>query len=237
MRKNNDFCLSLPQVKATFDCEIDAHRLVVLGGRAPDPFWLRSAADGRIVWAADHGAEACRIAGLTPDRALGDFDSISKETMEWLKRLGVKTERFPADKDQTDFQLCLRAGEAALVTGCWGGRFDHAFVNVFSALWNGPNLSVRAFADESEILIPIAGKAALDLEFQTLPMALSLLPLSGICRGVDIHGTKWELDGAELSQSCPCAISNIAARSRVSVRVEQGILGVYCFFKETLNNF
>jgi len=231
--KRNGNCLSLPQVKGTFNCEVDAERIAVLGGRAPDPFWLRSAADGRAVWAADRGAEACRAAGLIPGHALGDFDSIGKDTAEWLKHLGVKTEHFPKDKDKTDFQLCLeRAGKNLLVTGCWGGRFDHAFANVFSALWDGRNLGVLAFADESEVMMLLTGQSALELEFQTLPLALSLLPLSDICRGVDIYGTKWELKGAELSQGRPCAISNVAEQNHVSVRIEQGILGVYCLFKE-----
>jgi thiamine pyrophosphokinase len=226
---------ALPQMEIAFEREVGAAQLVVLGGRAPKASWLRSAASGKVVWAADRGAEACRAAGISPTYALGDFDSIAKECEAWLERLGVETERYPADKDYTDFQLCLnRAKGDLLVTGCWGGRFDHAFANVFSIPWGEEwGAKVRAFADESEVLVPLAGEAALELVFRTRPIALSLLPLDALCEGVTIHGTKWELDEAELSLRHPYAVSNVPVKNRVTVKIEKGSVGVYCLFKET----
>ncbi|MDR1377402.1 MAG: hypothetical protein LBJ22_07805, partial [Synergistaceae bacterium] len=78
---------SLPQMDGLFGHEIDARQIAVLGGRAPKASWLCSAASGKIVWAADRGAEACKAAGITPARALGDFDSIGEEGGAWLERL------------------------------------------------------------------------------------------------------------------------------------------------------
>ncbi|MDR2528360.1 MAG: thiamine diphosphokinase [Synergistaceae bacterium] len=222
--------LSLPQMDVAFDQEVDVQLLLVLGGRAPEPAWLNAVVSARVVWVADRGAEACRIAGIVPHHAVGDFDSIGEEGEEWLKRLGVETECYPADKDLTDFQLCLEhaAGKNVLVTGCWGGRFDHAFANVFSALWGG--VSVRAFADESEVLIPLLGPGGLTFSFRTRPLAFSLLPLCGACEGVTLRGTKWGLDGAELLQNHPCAVSNVAVQNHVTISVKKGALGIYCFF-------
>jgi thiamine pyrophosphokinase len=168
---------------------------------------------------------------VIPCRALGDFDSIGKEGADWLERLGVETERYPAEKDLTDFQLCLEragSGKNILVTGCWGGRFDHTFANVFSALWDG--VSVQAFADESEALLPLGGPAVLKLSFRVHPLAFSLLPLCGVCKGVALRGTKWELDDATLLQGRPCAISNVPLQDHLTVEVKEGVLGVYCCF-------
>jgi thiamine pyrophosphokinase len=225
---------SLPQMEVALGHGVDVNQAVVLGGRAPEASWLRSAASGRIVWAADRGAEACRTAGITPTYALGDFDSIGEESEAWLERLGVKTERYPTDKDYTDFQLCLnRVKGNLLVTGCWGGRFDHAFANVFSILWGKEwGADVRAFADESEVLIPMVGEASLTLVFRTRPLVLSLLPLGALCEGVTLHGTKWELKGADLSLGRPYAVSNVPTEDRVTVEIEKGSVGVYCLFKE-----
>jgi thiamine pyrophosphokinase len=191
-------------------------------------------ASDKIVWAVDRGAEACRAAEISPAYALGDFDSIGGEDETWLGRLGVKTERYPADKDYTDFQLCLnRAKGDLLVTGCWGGRFDHAFANVFSILWGREwGAEVRAFADDAEVLVPLTGEAALTIAFRARPLALSLLPLDSLCEGVTIRGTKWELNGAELSLEHPYAVSNVPVEDRVTVKVKKGSVGVYCLFEE-----
>jgi thiamine pyrophosphokinase len=229
--------LSLPQADLEFGLEseeeIRAERLLVLGGRMPDAAWLRQAAAGRTVWAVDRGAEYCRVSGIEPAHALGDFDSIGGEGMKWLEQLGIEPELYPTDKDYTDFQLALRrAGGDLLVTGCWGGRFDHAFANVFSALWGREwGANVRAFADESEILTPLCGKARLALRFRTPPLAVSLLPLSPACEA-SIRGTKWELNGALLRQERPYAISNVPAAEEVVVEAAGGAVGVYCVFGE-----
>jgi thiamine pyrophosphokinase len=221
-------------MEMTFGQEVDVRQVLVLGGRAPEASWLRSAASGKAVWAADRGAEACKAAGISPTRALGDFDSIGDEGRLWLERQNVATERYPADKDYTDFQLCLnRAKGDLLVTGCWGGRFDHAFANVFSVAWGREwGADVRAFADESEALIPLVGKTTLELVFRKRPLALSLLPLDALCQGVAIHGTQWELDEAELVLGRPYAISNVPVNDRVTVKIERGSVGVYCLFEE-----
>jgi thiamine pyrophosphokinase len=165
---------------------------------------------------------------------LGDFDSIGEEGGAWLERLGVETQRYPADKDYTDFQLCLRQIKGdLLVTGCWGGRFDHSFANVFSILWGREwGANVRAFADESEVLIPLAGEETLTLAFRARPLVLSLLPLDARCEGVTLHGTQWELNGAELLLARPYAVSNVPVEDRVTVKIEKGSVGVYCLFEE-----
>jgi thiamine pyrophosphokinase len=236
--------LSLPQIDLEFEEEVRVGQLLVLGGRMPDAAWLRRAASGRAVWAVDRGAEFCRAAGVEPARALGDFDSIGGGGQEWLERLGVETDRYPADKDYTDFQLALRqaafrqaapgqAGADLLVTGCWGGRFDHAFANVFSALWGREwGANVRAFADESEVLVPLFARARLALRFRTPPLAVSLLPLTSVCRA-GVRGTKWELpNDTALSQGRPYAISNVPASDEVVVEACEGTIGIYCFFSQ-----
>jgi len=246
--------LLLPQAYINFE-HADARHLVVLGGRAPLSSWLRSVASGKTVWAVDRGADACLAAGLAPHHVLGDFDSISEKSKIWLQNngSGIKIERFDPDKDYTDFQLCLncikRDTGGILVTGCWGGRFDHAFANIFSALWGLEwGAKILAFADESEILIPLANdekneennkSAPLELFFTSKAYAISLLPLRESCEGVYVKGTKWELNGATLTQGRPYAVSNIPSgekSGKISVKIEKGIIGVYCFFGNSYEN-
>ncbi|MDR1741850.1 MAG: thiamine diphosphokinase [Synergistaceae bacterium] len=249
--------LSLPQLQAEFDdptggplpAGVSARpRLVmVLGGRPPSSQWLKRVAGGSI-WAVDRGADACMSAGVVPNLALGDFDSISLTGLGWLIGRGVEMERHSPDKDLTDFQLALRRAGAAdvLVTGCWGGReprFDHMFANVFSALWAREwGARVLAMADDSEVLLPLFD-GAVTLSFYRPPSAVSLLPLTPMCGSVSASGVKWPLDGAELVQGRPYAISNVPAAGtqvpadqsvpadqQVRVALEEGAMGVYCAF-------
>ena len=203
--------------------------LLVLGGRAPKPDWLRKVSVGRKIWALDRGADACRAAGVVPSRILGDFDSVSDGAREWAERMGAKTDRYTPDKDDTDFQLALRllSGDV-VVTGCWGGRFDHAFSNVFSSLWAMERgVRVLWFADEREVLFPLRGPAKLELDFEIPPSALSLLSLTASCEGVSIENVKWPLDEADLAQGSPREISNVPLGRPVRVEVRSGVLGVY----------
>ena len=239
--------LLLPQANIHLEQTSGARHLVVLGGRAPLSSWLRSTASEKTVWAIDRGVDVCMAAGVVPHHALGDFDSISDEGKVWLKRTGAKIERFSADKDRTDFQLCLNHIENGtgdiLVTGCWGGRFDHSFANIFSALWGLEwGARILAFADESEILIPLAAdekNASLELRLLSEASAISLLPLCELCEGVDVKGTKWELSGVTLAQGQPYAISNVPSEKgkKISVKIKKGILGVYCFFGHGTNSY
>ena len=164
-----------------------------------------------------------------PTRILGDFDSVSEGAREWAERMGARADRYSPAKDDTDFQLALRllSGDV-VVTGCWGGRFDHAFSNVFSSLWAMERgVRVLWFADEREVLFPLRGPAKLELNFEIPPSVLSLLSLTASCGGVSIENVKWPLDEVDLAQGSPREISNVPLGRLVRVEVRSGVLGVY----------
>lgn len=229
--------LRLPQCRALLSgTKTPPLRVLVLGGRRPDPQWLRAVAEGREIWCADAGADACLEAGVVPDRLIGDLDSISEGAWAWAEAKEVPLERYPAEKDETDFQLALKAPfeGALLVTGCWGGRFDHAFSNVFSAS-SAAGPRVLCLADEREVLFPLTGPAPeglLLLDLPVPPLALSLLPLTAAAR-VSAQGVKWPLEDAPLTQSHPYAISNVPGR-KVRIEVVKGTIGVYAVYSSNL---
>ncbi|NLL36189.1 MAG: thiamine diphosphokinase [Fretibacterium sp.] len=212
-----------------------APTLLVLGGRSPSSSWLWELSQvlkGKV-WALDRGADVCKAAGLTPHRLLGDLDSISQNAYDWAKAAGALVDRYPPDKNLTDFQLALQLLESPIVvTGCWGGRFDHLFSLLFSVL-KAADWGVRTLAliDEREALFPLHGPSSLTLEFSTLPESLSLLPLTRNCEGVSAEGVRWPLEDVTLEQKWPWAVSNIP-RSSARFKVAKGVLGVYAAFEE-----
>ena len=95
---------------------------------APEVF-LPKKPEGLVI-SADKGLDHALAAGITPDIAVGDFDSAGSVPPE-----GVRVLRAEPEKDDTDTIL---ACETAIAEGCdeirlycaLGGRTDHTFANI-----------------------------------------------------------------------------------------------------------
>jgi thiamine pyrophosphokinase len=217
--------------------------IFVLGGRAPGSVWLSDfAARNRLAaYAVDKGVAACRKANLAPAVLVGDRDSAAAEDWEWALRLGARESLYQADKDLTDFQLALGLiGEGdrrgLVLTGCFGGRFDHLFsiVGAFSA--------ARSFCmiDEREGLSLVEPGRGMRVVFKKRPVAVSLLALSQECSGVRISGVRWPLGGVTIERSNPWTVSNETLLEKggkhvkdILVQCESGIMGFYWNFYPT----
>lgn len=209
--------------------------LLIAGGRSPATVWLQKIAAGRIVYCADHGLDSCLHAGVKPNYILGDGDSANSANWSWAKSAGIPFAQFPTDKDLTDTQLALRLiaehypHAEIILTGAWGGRFDHLFSSVFSLSRMADKDVNLCVADEKETLIYLKN-ADVSFKCMEIPLSISLLPLSNTCSGVSINGVKWPLDEVTLLQDNPYAVSNVlhsANEFAVKVKVKEGLLGVY----------
>lgn len=234
--------ITIPQCTVVFQqAEADAVVLVA-GGRAPTASWLQKVAQLYPVWAVDRGSDICRVAAVTPEILMGDADSSAASSWEWLEALQVPTVRYPADKDFTDLQLALRElserrpGAAVLLTGGWGGRFDHAWSNVFSLLQaTDLGIIIAGIVDQAEAMVFLPGGQQLEIEFVQQPKTISLIPFTPVCRQVTSQGVHWPLSGVNLSMHEPAAISNRLAvgAQKIRVSLSEGILGIYCCWQET----
>jgi thiamine pyrophosphokinase len=230
------YFLTLPQLQAELKhTQAKNEILLVAGGKAPDPDWLAAIAQKREVWCADSGIDSCFQNNIKVHHLVGDGDSATKNGWNWAIEQGIPIERFSTKKDLTDTQLALKKiseihPEAfVILSGVWGGRFDHAFSNIFS-LAGAKDFGVNACAaDEKEVMFILNGPEELHLEFHDSPHAISLLPLSKSCQPVSIRGVYWELDHVCLEQHMPYAISNelVDGNHKIQVSVESGCLGVY----------
>jgi thiamine pyrophosphokinase len=235
------YTLTLPQFNATFSRPLPQTRtLLVAGGRAPQNAWLKEAAANKDIWCADHGLDACIAASLTPQHLIGDGDSASSSGWAWSKAHHIPTEKFSPLKDLTDTQLALQKIKETyettfvIFTGVWGGRFDHAFSNIYSLQGFCDKHFSGCAADDKEVLLFLKGTNHVSIDFSLLPESISLLPLEPNCTGVSIDGVYWPLDKVELNTTLPYAISNkLAASSKqVKVSLTAGIIGIYCQWNE-----
>ena len=86
-------------------------------------------------WAGvDKGALILLKSGIVPTYAFGDFDSVTKEELKFLKS-HLKIDIVQSEKDYTDTELCLLSlveeGYTEIdVYGAFGGRMDHTLMNI-----------------------------------------------------------------------------------------------------------
>lgn len=229
--------ISLPNLRLYFQQDVLSQEyLLVSGGRAPDESWLRASAAGRMVCCVDHGADVCHAAKLSPLFFVGDGDSMKAETQSWLRSVGTEFRMFPTEKDETDTQLALaflaeRKASFIVLSGGFGGRFDHLFSLLYSFVGSG---IYGCIADEREFLFVLRDGESVKVETDIIPKSVSLLPLSSQCAGVSLNGVHWPLSDALLRQENPYAVSNrMSSERRVAVTNGKGILGVYLCWNES----
>lgn len=229
--------MEFPQLSLSYSSydEANAPWMLVTGGRPPAPKWLAALQDYTSCWAADHGIDVCHQARLLPDVLLGDGDSASAPSWNWAGKNGVSIQKYPVAKDYTDTQLALQlmmeAGAPAIIlTGAFGGRFDHAYSTMFSCAGIGIPC---ALIDETESLFFVKTDQSASLTFHAIPKAISLLPFTETCSGVTINNVRWPLTDAILTQKSPTAISNelLTGLKALSICTKTGILGVYCYWE------
>ena len=195
--------------------------VVVLSG-GPGPVTATVLPRGAKVIAADGGAELARQLGVRVDLAVGDFDSVSAETLAAI----ASVERHPAAKDATDLELALEAAlrsspERVLVVGSGGGRLDHLFgALLLLAAETYSGVQVDAHFGTAAVHV-VRGERALR---GTPGELVSLFALNGPANDVVTKGLVYPLRGEVLEPGSSRGVSNVFARRDARVTVGRGVL-------------
>lgn len=227
----------LPQFKCTFHGAevLRDTALVVAGGRKPLKEWLLELSNTEKVICADRGAEYCLEAGIIPQSVYGDEDSAPHGLFSRLDALGTVVCRYAAEKDQTDLQLLLEGVGCRdlVVSGIWGGRFDHLYSAVFSLLnYKLKHQACIIMADEREVMMFLTAGEATEVIFTgSEPQAVSIMPLS-YSTVADLSSVRWPLKNNILQLLHPYSVSNVLAGQEGSLRCScaQGSFGLYMYF-------
>lgn len=200
--------------------------MIVGGGRIGSrDFYRNLIVDHDLIIGADKGADFIRALGLVPHAVVGDLDSISAETLDWVKKKNLIVREFPADKDKTDMELAIEEAVAngateVTLTGAWGGRLDQSLANVFllrAALRLGIDCCVREEGGD----IYIVDRR---LAFSGAPGdTVSLLALEE-CAGVVLDGFKYKIPDGKLIPGSTLGISNVLLGKRGTIELQSGLL-------------
>ncbi len=190
-----------------------------------------SRAEDDYVIAVDGGLAYCGILNIEPDMILGDFDSMGEKEREAVailkEQIPDRIIQLPPEKDDTDmlyaikYALKLGYRDFRIYAGT-GGRIDHTLANIQCLLYLKNRDACGYLMGCDEMILVIKNET---VHFQrNLEGGLSLLCLGQKAEGVSIHGMKYNLDHATLTNEFPIGISNEFVGEESQVSVENGEL-------------
>ncbi len=110
--------------------------------------------DNKFIIGVDYGAFLAVKNDITLDVAIGDFDSVSKDEFDLIKKNAKKVEVLPEKKDYTDtvyaLNLIENSSKTTILGGIMGDRIEHFIANL-NLLKDNHNLVL--LDDNSKIII------------------------------------------------------------------------------------
>lgn len=151
--------------------------------------------DDAYLIAVDGGAHYLRTLGLLPHLMVGDLDSVDPALTDELRESGTEIQRFPVDKDATDFELAVqvalaRGYDRLDIYGALGGDLDHEL----------GNLNVCARSSQGSVRITLVGRngkgcliGSGQSRFLKGPKGsrFSIIPIGGPLRSLVIDDARW----------------------------------------------
>jgi thiamine transporter len=184
------------------------------------------ARDADLIVAVDGGAETCREAGVTPSVLLGDLDSVSEATRRFFEDEGVPIVTFPAEKDETDFELALRharehGATAVVATAASSGRLDHTLASI-GALARAHDLAPELIEPDAHgWVLSARGRRTLTLTGEGATVSILALAEDAV---VSVTGARWPLDRHRLKPGSGLGMSNVVAgETGLTATVHQGV--------------
>ncbi|MFN2746184.1 MULTISPECIES: thiamine diphosphokinase [Bacillus] len=185
--------------------------------------------DDQALWVGvDRGAAALLEAGIIPDEAFGDFDSITAEQKEALEKAAPRLHIYQAEKDQTDLDLALSWAvkeQPSLIRmfGISGGRADH-FLGNLQLLYQALQQKVSAVMIDKQNAITMHSPGTYTvMRDQTKPY-VSFLPFTETVKNLSLEGFKYSLNKCHIALGSTLCISNELIHSQGAFSFTEGIL-------------
>ncbi len=176
-----------------------------------------------MIVCADSGADHVRALGLKPHLVVGDFDSISTDTLAWLKEQNITLIKFPVKKDKTDCELAIdeaikSGAHSVTLTATWGGRFDQTLSHIF-LLKYAHKRAISCYISEVTGDIHYVDNQQ---DIYGKPGDIVSVIATEESRGLKISGFKYKMTTGDLSVGDTLGISNVLLGTKGKVELATG---------------
>lgn len=185
-------------------------------------------ADHTIWVGVDKGTVTLLDAGIIPDEAFGDFDSITEQERRQIEKAAPTLHVYQAEKDQTDLDLALdwaleKQPDVIQIFGITGGRADHFLGNI-QLLYRGvkTNSKMKLIDKQNDIQMFSPGEYSLLIDQNK--RYISFIPFTEEVDELTLIGFKYPLNKCHITLGSTLCISNELIHSRGTFSFAKGIL-------------
>ncbi|GGJ86356.1 thiamine pyrophosphokinase [Lentibacillus kapialis] len=181
------------------------------------------------VWiGADRGSLTLMENNITPDYAVGDFDSMDDKDKTVVRKQAEVFAQYPSEKDQTDLEIALDQAyalnpEKIYLFGVTGGRLDHELINV-QLLYSIMNRKIKGLIVDSQNLIELFEPGTHKISYNRNYPNMSFVPCTECVRGLTLQGFYYPLTNETIAWGSTLCISNKLISDFGTFSYEEGIL-------------
>lgn len=204
-----------------------APRVVIATGGTWGEDDYRLLHEGDVVIGVDGGVVQLANCGITPNMAVGDFDTAPPQLVSRLRGQGVPVVQLPREKDVTDTDFAVTKAlewqpEEIVFLGAWGSRWDHTLANV-NLLEKLLDQGVRGVMENrwNRMFLARPGEVRLP---RSRFYYLSLLAWSDKVSGLTLEGFRYPLTEATISRTKSLTVSNEWEAETGIIRHREGLL-------------
>ena len=203
--------------------------VIVSGGMLEEDFVLPilKSEETEFVIGVDKGLEFLYKHEIKPDYIVGDFDSVSRELVDYYREeLNVPIREFNPVKDASDTEIALRLclglnRKSILILGGTGNRIDHLWANV-QCLQIALQAGAYARIVDSHNQIRLLDSDITLKKSEAFGPYFSLFPLEMPVDELSIRGAKYPLQNHFLKPSDSLCVSNEFAEDEVTISFVYG---------------
>lgn len=198
--------------------------LIVSSGKIENLSVLETlVSENNFIVCADGGLDHLRRIGLLPNLVLGDFDSISKEGLNFIKDNSIELLKFPKMKDKTDTELAIiylmeNGYKDITITGVTGSRMDHTIANVFLLKKLRKQGIIAKIVDDNNTIY-FEDRI---LKLKKIDGYISIIPLNKEGASISLEGFLYQLDKKHIPFASTIGISNEIIEELGIIRIHSG---------------
>ena len=192
--------------------------------------WVENSEE--VIWVGiDKGVQYLLSANIVPDKAFGDFDSVSEEELDELTKQLPDLSIFPSEKNEIDSELAMNWALQQYPTkirmfGVTGGRLDHFFGNVQLLINSLENYQCKVEMIDIQNIVYLEKPGTYHISNLNSFKYISFIPITKEVKGVTLTGFKYELTDQLITWGETLCISNELISNSSTFSFEEGILMV-----------